>query len=154
MEPGAHGFGLFAPAPSGSWPWDFLCEQCACRRRVYPGCVKYTQCMKAEGRKPTISLRLPPELLERVDRLVRRTAMRSRTEFIQRALEAYVEEVEEAKVVRIRPYGEAEAREAILHYLDDHPGTYVSDVAEALSMDLELAFRTVKRLSEEGEVVG
>lgn len=80
--------------------------------------------------------------------------MRSRTELIERAVEAYVEELKEAKVVRVRPYTEAEARAAILRYLQDRPGTYVSDLAEALAMDVELAFRVVASLAEEGQVIG
>lgn len=73
---------------------------------------------------------------------------------IERAVEAYLDEVKEGKVVQIRTYTEAEAREAILRYLEDHPGTYVSDLAEALALDVELAFRIVASLAEEGTVVG
>lgn len=105
-------------------------------------------------RKPTISLRLPSELLNEVDELVRRTGMRSRTELMERAVTAYVEELKEAKVVKVRLYTDAEARRAILGYLDDRPATYVSDIAEALAMDLDQAFRVVASLAEEGEVVG
>ena len=117
--------------------------------------MKYTCCMQEKDRrKPTVSLRLPPNLLERVDELVRRTGMQSRTEFIQRALEAYLEEIAEGRVVRLKPYTDVEARSAILDYLEGHPGTYVSDMAEALAMDVDLAFQVVRRLAREGEVVG
>lgn len=105
-------------------------------------------------RKPTISLRLPAELLLQVDELVAQTGMRSRTELIERAVEAYVDELKETKVVRVQPYTEEEARAAILQYLEDRPGTYVSDLAEALAMDLELAFRVVASLTERGKVRG
>lgn len=80
--------------------------------------------------------------------------MRSRTELIERAVEAYVDDLREAKVVRVRPYTEAEAEAAILEYLEDRPGTYVSDLAEALAMDVELAFRMVALLAERGKVRG
>ncbi|MEE9174014.1 MAG: ribbon-helix-helix protein, CopG family [Thermoplasmata archaeon] len=109
--------------------------------------------MALEKRKPTISLRLPTELLHQVDELVRRTGMRSRTEFVERALVEYVEELKEATVLRARRYTWEEARVAILGYLEDHPGTHVSDLAEALAMEIELAFRVVNALTEEGEVV-
>lgn len=105
-----------------------------------------------EGRK-TISLRLPPELLGEVDELVRRSGMRSRTELVERAVTAFVEEVKEAKVVKVRPYTDAEAGSAILRYLDERPATYVSDIAEALAMDLDQAFRVVASLAEEGELI-
>ncbi|MFQ6013524.1 MAG: ribbon-helix-helix protein, CopG family [Thermoplasmata archaeon] len=111
--------------------------------------------MQPEGtKKPTISLRLPAELLCEVDALVQRAPMRSRTELIQRAVEAFLEEVKEAKVVMVRMYTEAEAEATILGYLEDHPGTYVSDLAEALGMNLDLAFRVVASLAGEGKVDG
>src|SRR5438876_234522 len=50
-------------------------------------------------RKPTISMRLPRALLEEIDDLVRRTRMRSRTEFVERAVETYVDELREARIV-------------------------------------------------------
>ncbi|MEE9237084.1 MAG: ribbon-helix-helix domain-containing protein [Thermoplasmata archaeon] len=111
--------------------------------------------MQSKGkRKPTVSFRLPTELLLQVDELVGKTGMRSRTELIERAVEAYVDELKETKVVRVQPHTEAEARVAILRYLEDQPGTYVSDLAEALAMDVELAFRVVASLAEEGKVIG
>lgn len=104
--------------------------------------------------KPTVSLRLPRTLLQQVDNLVRRMAMRSRTEFIERAVESYVEELKEAKIVRVRTYSETDAQAAILRHLEEHPISYVSDLAEELAMDIDLAFRVVASLAEEGRVVG
>lgn len=104
------------------------------------------------ARKTTTSLRLSPSLLDEVDRLVARTRMRSRTEFIERAVEAYAEEVREAKVIVVKPWSLKKAKSAILDYLKGHPGTYVSDIAEALQMDLDVAFRAVDALAREGKI--
>ncbi|MGQ0796277.1 MAG: ribbon-helix-helix domain-containing protein, partial [Methanobacteriota archaeon] len=88
-------------------------------------------CMQSKtARKPTISLRLPQRLLEEIDGLVRRTRMRSRTEFLERAVEAYVEELREARIVVVTPWTRAKARAAILRYLMGRRATYVTDVAE------------------------
>lgn len=106
-----------------------------------------------EHRKPTISMRLPRRLLEEIDKLVRQTRMRSRTEFVERAVENYVDELREAHVVVVKEWTEAKARTAILRYLKGRPATYVTDIAEALGMDLDLAFRLVGFLSKEGKVV-
>ena len=106
------------------------------------------------GRKPTISLRLPRRLLEEIDDLVRRTRMRSRTEFVERAVETYVDELREARIVFVKPWTEGKARAAILRYLKGRRATYVTDIAEALGMDLDLAFHVVGSLAKEGEVVG
>lgn len=113
------------------------------------------QCMQStEGRKPTISLRLPRPLLVEIDDLVRRTRMRSRTEFVERAVETYVDELREARIVVVKPWTAARARAAILRYLKGRRATYVTDIAEALGMDLDLAFKVVGSLAREGKVVG
>ena len=112
-------------------------------------------CMQSkEKSKPTISLRLPRRILEEIDGLVRRTRMRSRTEFIERAVETYVDELKEARIVVARPWTDKGARVAILRYLKGRSATYVTDIAEALGMDFELAFRVVSSLSKEGKVIG
>ena len=112
-------------------------------------------CMQsAKDLKPTISLRLPRRRLEEIDELVRRTRMRSRTEFIERALETYVDELRESRIVVVRPWKESKARAAVLQYLKGRRATYVTDIAEALGMDLDLAFRVAGSLAKEGKVVG
>ena len=79
--------------------------------------------------------------------------MRSRTEFLERAVEAYVDELREARVVVVKSWTDGKARNAILRYLKGRRATYVTDVAEALGMDLDLAFRVVGSLVKEGRVV-
>lgn len=112
-------------------------------------------CMQSStSRKPTISLRLPRPLLDEIDELVRRTRMRSRTEFLERAVETYVDELRESRVVVVKKWTEAKARTAIFRYLKGRPATYVTDIAEALGMELDLAFRIVGSLAKAGKVVG
>jgi hypothetical protein len=79
--------------------------------------------------------------------------MRSRTEFVERAVEAYVEEIREARVVVVKEWKPAEARQAMLRYLKGRRATYVTDIAEALGMDLDLAFQVAGSLTKEGKVV-
>jgi DNA-binding transcriptional ArsR family regulator len=80
--------------------------------------------------------------------------MRSRTEFVERAVQAYVDELREARVIVVREWTATKARTAILRHLKGRPATYVTDIAEALGMDLDLAFRVVGSLAKEGKVVG
>ena len=103
--------------------------------------------------KPTISLRLPRALLKEVDELVRRARMHSRTEFVERAVETYVSELKESRVVVVKEWTAAKARTAILRFLKDRPATYVTDIADAFGMDLDLAFRAVDSLMKEGKIV-
>jgi len=104
------------------------------------------------ARKPTISLRLPPKLLAEVDDLVGRTRMKSRTELLERAIEAYVQDLRDSKVVVVKNWTEPKARAAIVRYLRRKPSAFVSEICEALGVDFELGFRVVRRLMEEGIV--
>jgi metal-responsive CopG/Arc/MetJ family transcriptional regulator len=104
------------------------------------------------ARKPTISLRVHPKLLAEVDDLVGRTRMKSRTEFLERAIEAYVQDIRDSKVVIVKSWTEPKARAAIVKYLRRHPSAFVSEICEALGIDFELGFRVVSRLMEDGIV--
>ncbi len=103
-------------------------------------------------RKPTISLRLPPELLREVDGLVTRSGMRSRTDFVQKAVEAYVEDMRDTKVVVLRPWTEKKARAAVMKFLQGKSSARVSEIVEALRMEPDLAFKTVETLAKEGKI--
>jgi len=80
--------------------------------------------------------------------------MRSRTEFVERAVETYVDEIREARVVVVKEWTEAKAHAAVFRFLKGRPATYVTDIAEALGMELDLAFRVVGALAKEGKIVG
>jgi len=115
--------------------------------------LQYVYCMQSKHeRKRTISLRVPPGVLGEIDDLVPRMGLKSRTEFIERAVAAYVQELKEAKVIVVRPWTPAKARAAILRYLGKKPSAYVSEIAEVLGMDFEMAFRVVGALMEVGDV--
>jgi len=103
-------------------------------------------------RKPTISLRLPEELLKEVDDLVSRSGMKSRTEFVQRAVEAYVEDMKDTKVVMLKPWTEKRAKAAVMELLRGRSSARVSEIVESLGMDPELAFKTVEALAREGKI--
>lgn len=103
-------------------------------------------------RKPTISLRLAPQLLKEIDDIVGRTGMRSRTQFIEQAVEAYAEEVRTAKVIVLRSWTEAAAKSAVLKFLRSRPSAYVSEIVEALRMEPAMAWRVLDALAEEGRV--
>src|SRR2546428_11415485 len=97
-------------------------------------------------RKPTISLRLPSKLLGEVDDLVGRAHMKSRTELLERAIEAYVQELRDSKVVVIRSWTEAKARAAIVKYLRRKPAALVKEIPEASGIDSRLGSPRVHRL--------
>jgi metal-responsive CopG/Arc/MetJ family transcriptional regulator len=99
-----------------------------------------------------VSLRLPPQLLRDVDDLVARSGMRSRTDFVQKAVQAYVEEMKDTKVVVLRPWTEKRAKTAVMKFLRGRSSARVSDIVEALGMESGLAFSTIEALAEEGRI--
>jgi len=102
--------------------------------------------------KPTTSIRISTDQLRDIDELVRRTGMRSRTEFIERAIGQYIEDLKESKVLLLREWTPTKAKAAVLKYLRNRPSAHVSDIIEALGMEPDLAFRTVDTLLREGAV--
>src|SRR5438876_11381906 len=92
-------------------------------------------------RKPTISMRLPRALLEEMDDLVRRTRTRSRTEFVERAVETSVDALRKDRPVVVREWTEEKASAAVLRFLQRRPATHVTDTADALGTESGLAFR-------------
>jgi DNA-binding IclR family transcriptional regulator len=56
-------------------------------------------------------------------------------------------------VIVVKEWTEAKARRAMLRFLRGRPATYVTDIAEALGMELDLAFRVAASLTKEGKVV-
>lgn len=57
-----------------------------------------------------------------------------------------------AKVVYVREFSRKEAKQRITDYLKTRPSAYVSDIADGLGMDIELAFSVAKELMEKGKV--
>ncbi len=115
--------------------------------------MQYAYCMQSKGiPKPTISLRLSRRQIEEIDEWVRRTGMRSRTVLIETAVERFLEEIKETKVVAMKPWTEAKAKAAIVKFLKTRPSLYVSEIIETLGIEPELAFRVVDSLLEGGVV--
>lgn len=59
----------------------------------------------------------------------------------------------EARVVVVKEWTEVKGRRAILGFLKGKKAMYVMDIAEALGMDLDLAFQVAGSLAKEGKVV-
>lgn len=103
-------------------------------------------------KRVTIPVSMPAEVVEKVDAARARLGYRSRNEVIRESVKRFLEEIEEAKVIRIRNLGLRQAKEEILAYLEKHNSVYVSELAEALGLDINLAFKAVAELEREGAV--
>src|SRR2546425_6665025 len=115
--------------------------------------MQYAYCMQRRRlTKPTTSIRLSAEQVRQVDEVVRRTGMKSRTELIERAIERFIGDLKESKVLVLREWTLTTAKAAVLRYLKNRPSAHISDIIEALGMEPDLAFRTVDALLKEGGI--
>ena len=64
----------------------------------------------------------------------------------------FIEDVENKKVLYVREMTLKQAKKEIIEYLKEHSHAFVSEMAEDLRIDVELAFRTVEELEKEGVV--
>ena len=60
--------------------------------------------------------------------------------------------MEEAKVLYVRDVTLEQAKREIVEYLKRHGSAYVSEMAESLGVNIELAFEAVDELEKEGVV--
>lgn len=103
-------------------------------------------------KRATIPVSMPVEVVKRMDAARARLGYRSRNEIIRESIKRFLEEIEEAKVIRVRDLSLRQAEEEILAYLKQHNSAYVSELAEALGLDIDLAFKAVAELERKGVV--
>lgn len=100
----------------------------------------------------TIPVSIPAEVVKKIDAARARLGYRSRNEVIRESVKRFLEEIVEAKVIRMRSLSLKRAKVEILAYLEEHNSAYVSELAEALGLDINLAFKAVAELEREGAV--
>jgi len=103
-------------------------------------------------KRATIPVSMPVEIIKRVDNVRAKLGYRSRNEVIRESVRHFLEEIEEMKVIRIRNISLKQAKKEILAYLKQRNSAYVSDIADTLGIDIQLAFKAVEELQREGEV--
>lgn len=100
----------------------------------------------------TIPLRIQRESAQKIDHLVKRLHARSRNEIIRDAIEKYLAQMMNAKIIEVRDLSIDEAVKMIDDYISKHPGKhYVSELAEELGIELSTAFKASQKLIDSGE---
>lgn len=100
----------------------------------------------------SIPTRLTSDQVNRIDRLVKRLGLRSRSQFVRQAVEHYLEEMGGMKIIEIREIGVDQAKREIVEYLRGKGEADTFDIANDLRLDLELTVKTLKELWEGGMV--
>ncbi len=90
-----------------------------------------------------VSTRLTPHELRSIDTLVSSGFFLSRSDFVRSAIRGKLNAV---RVEEIRDIPKAQAQKEILDYLDKHPGSYPSDIAAELGLDLALVMEIAQNL--------
>ncbi len=105
--------------------------------------------MQRMGESEQISTRLSPVELREVDRLIKEGLFLNRADFFRTAVR---EKLESLRVIKVRKVSKETAREEIIDFLATHKRAYPSDIADALSMDIDVVFATIRDLIEEGRI--
>jgi len=112
-------------------------------------------CMVAEAKvvkRANVPVSLPVSVVKKIEKLRGRLGYRSRNDVIREAIRRFIEEMEEAKVLYVRDVTLEQAKREIVEYLKRHGSAYVSEMAESLGVNIELAFEAVDELEKEGVV--
>jgi metal-responsive CopG/Arc/MetJ family transcriptional regulator len=112
-------------------------------------------CMVAEAKvvkRATVPVSLPISVVKKIEELRGRLGYRSRNAVIREAIRRFIEDVEEAKLLYVRDVTLKQAKRKIIEYLKRHGSAYVSEMAESLGVNIELAFKAVEELEKEGVV--
>lgn len=103
-------------------------------------------------KRATIPVSLPISVVKKIEKLRARLGYRSRNDVIREAVRRFIEEMEETKVLYVRDVTVEQAKREIIEYLKRHGSAYVSEMAESLGINIELAFKAVEELEKEGIV--
>jgi len=103
-------------------------------------------------KRTTIPVSLPSNVVEKIEKLRIRLGYRSRNSVIREAIKRFIEDMEETKIVYVREITFEQAKKEIAEYLRRHGSAYVSEIAENLGIDVELAFKAAEELEKEGVV--
>jgi len=103
-------------------------------------------------KRTTVPVSLPSAVVRKIEKLRARLGYRSRNDVIREAIRRFIEDMEETKIVYVREMTFEQAKKEIAEYLRHHGSAYVSDMAEDLGIDTELAFKAAEELEKEGVV--
>lgn len=100
-----------------------------------------------------IPLRMQRNAAQKLNQLATRLHAKSRNEVIREAIEEYTAKMMNTKIIEVREISVDEAVKLIDKYISKHPGKhYVSEISEALGIELSTAFKATQKLIESGSV--
>jgi metal-responsive CopG/Arc/MetJ family transcriptional regulator len=104
------------------------------------------------AKEQIIPIRFGRNEINKIDKIVEKSGVRSRSEFIREAVRHYLDTVSEMKVITIRKIGKEQAKREILEFIKYKKEAETFEIANALRLDMDLTVRALKELWEEGRV--
>lgn len=99
-----------------------------------------------------IPIRFGRDEIEKIDKLLEKSGVKSRSEFIREGVRHYLNTVAETKIITIRKISEEEAKKEILQFIKDRKEVDTFDIANELRLDIDITVKALKELWEEGKV--
>ncbi|MCP8307686.1 MAG: ribbon-helix-helix protein, CopG family [archaeon] len=108
--------------------------------------------MQKSVKSKVIPIRFGEDVLQKIDSLLNKTGLRSRSEFIREAVRYYLENVAEMRVIKLRNISKDQAKKEILEYIKEREEAETFDIANDLRLDLNITMKVLKELWEEGRI--
>lgn len=99
-----------------------------------------------------IPTRFSEDELRKIDSLLGKIGLRSRSEFIREAVQYYLNNVAETRVIELRDVSNDQAKREILEYIRKKKEAETFDIANDLRLDLNLTMKALRELWEEGRI--
>ena len=96
-----------------------------------------------------VAVRLTRQDIRTIDQLVASGFFLNRSDFLRSAARDKLQQVE---VLDLRQVSRKQAQKEILDHLRRRPGTYPSDIAHELRLDLRLVMEVCRELLDDGDV--
>jgi len=108
--------------------------------------------MQRVSRGKVVPVRVGEEELRKIDGLLGKAGLRSRSEFVREAVRYYLDNVAETRAIQIRDLSKDQAKKEIMEYLLKKKEAETFDIANDLRLDMNLTVRSLKELWEEGSI--
>lgn len=87
-----------------------------------------------------------------IEKLIDRGVYLNTSEFIREAVREKLERLGEMRIIVAKPVSKSIAKKQLLSYFKEHPGSYVSEAADALGIDVASAFEAASELVKDKKV--
>jgi len=108
--------------------------------------------MQKSVKGKVVPIRFGDDELQKIDGLLAKTGARSRSEFIRDAVQHYLDNVAEMKVIKLKDASKNQAKKEILTYITKRKEAETFDIANDLRLDLNLTMQALKELWEERRI--